>query len=256
MRGFDVALLDIDGDRAVTEAAAIAQALGVRAIGFRSDVSDADDVAAAAARVGDELGGVDLVFSNVGVQQIGALDAFSDDAWRWVLDVNVIGAARIARSFLPWLRRSDNAHLVFTASSSVLVPASHLAAYQASKFAVLGLAETLRLEWQSDAIAISVVFPSGMMTRHLESSLEARPSVVDDAIAPDDDMAAMLASNPGFIRDVATAEVAAQHVVDDVLAGEQYIVSHGDLVDPLAHQQALILAAAERARDRRPDDEG
>ena len=203
-----------------------------------------------------DLGGADLVCSNVGVQQIGALETFSDDAWRWMLDINVIGAARVARSFLPALRRSPRAHLLFTASSSVLVPASHLAAYQASKFAVLGLAETLRLEWQEHGIEISVVFPSGMITRHLESSLAARPGTVDGEIAPGDDMRAVLASNPAFARDAVTADVAARHVVDDVLAGARYVVTHGDLVESLADQQAHLLAAAERARDRRPDDQG
>jgi NAD(P)-dependent dehydrogenase (short-subunit alcohol dehydrogenase family) len=245
-----VALLDLDGDRAIDEAAALAREHGVQVIGRRTDVGDAADVVAAAAAVAQELGGVDLVFSNVGVQQIGALEGFGDEAWAWMLDVNVIGAARVARSFLPQLRRSRQAHLAFTASSSVLVPASHLAAYQASKFAVLGLAETLRLELADDGIAVSVVFPSGMITRHLESSLAARPGTVAGEIAPDADMEAMIASNPGFIRDVATAEVAASAVVDEVLAGEAYIVTHGALVEPLLEQQARVRRAAERARDR------
>jgi NAD(P)-dependent dehydrogenase (short-subunit alcohol dehydrogenase family) len=248
--GYAVALLDVDGARAAGEADALAAERGVRVLGLRADVADADDVAAAAAVVDDELGGADLVFSNVGVQQIGALEGFSDEAWAWMLDVNVIGAARVARSFLPLLRRSAHPHLVFTASSSVLVPASRLAAYQASKFAVLGLAETLGLELADDGIAVSVVFPSGMMTRHLESSLAARPGTVDDPIAPDADMEAMIASNPGFVRDVATAEDAARSVVDDVLAGERYIVTHGDLVEPLHEHQQLIRRAAERARDQ------
>jgi NAD(P)-dependent dehydrogenase (short-subunit alcohol dehydrogenase family) len=246
--GYAVALLDHDGDRAVGEADALATHRRVRAVGVRTDVANADDVTAAAAAVADELGGADLVFSNVGVQQIGRLEGFSDEAWKWMLDVNVIGAARVARSFLPLLRASAAPHLAFTASSSVLVPASRLAAYQASKFAVLGLAETLRLELADDGIAVSVIFPSGMMTRHLESSLAARPGTLAEPIAPDADMEAMIASNPGFVRDVVTAEEAARSVVDGVLAGERYIVTHGDLVEPLLEHQQLIRRAAERAR--------
>ena len=137
----------------------------------------------------------------------------------------------MTRAFLPLLRRSPHPHLVFTASSSVLGPASRLGAYQATKFAVLGLAETLHIELAADGIGVSVVFPSGMMTRHLESSLAARPGTIADPIAPDDDLEAMLASNPGLVRDAATAEDAARYVVDDVLAGERYIVTHGDLVE-------------------------
>jgi NAD(P)-dependent dehydrogenase (short-subunit alcohol dehydrogenase family) len=249
-RGFDVALLDVDAERASDESAALAQEHDVRSIGLRTDVSDMSEVTAAVVTIERELGGADLVFSNVGVQQFGAVEEFSDEAWAWMLDVNVVGAARVTRAFLPLLRRSPHPHLAFTASSSVLVPASRLGAYQATKFAVLGLAETLHLELAGDGIGVSVIFPSGMMTRHLESSLAARPSRVAGPIAPDDDLEAMLASNPALIRDAATAEDAARHVVDDVLAGERYIVTHGDLVDPLAETQALVRRAAERARER------
>ena len=242
-------MLDIDGERAEAEAASIRAARDVDAIGFHTDVGDAASVEAAAERIGREFGGADLVFSNVGVQQIGALERFSDDAWRWMLEVNVIGAARVARSFLGLLRISDQAHLAFTASASVLAPASRLAAYQASKFALVGLAETLRLELAGDDIGVSVVFPSGMITRHLESSLAARPGTITEAIADAADTEALVASSP-FISQVLSAEDAARHIVDDVLAGERYIVTHGDLAEPVAEQQELIRRAVARARER------
>jgi NAD(P)-dependent dehydrogenase (short-subunit alcohol dehydrogenase family) len=248
--GFDVALLDIDGDRAMSKAKSVADAYGIAALGLGVDVGNSDEVERVAAAVDRGLGGADLVFSNVGVQQIGALENFPDQAWAWLLDINVVGSARVARSFLPLLRRSNEPHLVFTASSSVLVPATHLAAYQASKFAVLGIAETLRLELADDGIAVSVLFPSGMMTRHLESSLLARPATVAGEIAPAGDIEAMLASNAGFSADVTTPEEASRRVLEEVLAGEPYIVTHGDLVGGLIERQATMLAAAERARDR------
>jgi NAD(P)-dependent dehydrogenase (short-subunit alcohol dehydrogenase family) len=247
--GFSVALLDIDGERAAAEASALATDHGVRSLGLGVDVGDAADVERAANTVAQQLGGADLVFSNVGVQQIGALERFSDEAWTWMLDVNVIGAARVARSFLPLLRRSDSPRLAFTASASVLTPASRLAAYQASKFAVLGLAETLRIELAADGITVSVIFPSGMMTRHLESSLAARPTAIPEAIAEADDIEALLASNP-FISQLATAEDAARHAVGEVLAGEPYIVTHGDLLEAVTKQHDLLRQAAERARLR------
>jgi NAD(P)-dependent dehydrogenase (short-subunit alcohol dehydrogenase family) len=248
-RGYSVALLDIDGSRAGSEAEALAAEHGVGSLGLRVDVGDQHDVEMAANAVERDLGAADLVFSNVGVQQIGALERFSDEAWAWMLDVNVVGAARVTRSFLPLLRRSENPRLVFTASSSVLVPASRLAAYQASKFAVLGLAETLRLELAEQGVGVSVIFPSGMMTRHLESSLAARPTGITESIAEAEDTAALVASNP-FISQVATAEDAARAAVDEVLAGERYIVTHGDLLEPVGQQQALLRGAVQRARDR------
>lgn len=248
--GFDVALLDIDGDRVVSEAKDLSEAHGRRALGLRMDVGNTAEVNAAAATIEAEWGRADLVFSNVGVQQIGAIERFSDEAWRWMLDVNVIGSARLVRAFLPLLRRSPQPHLVFTASSSVLVPATQLAAYQATKFAVFGIAETLRLELAGDGIVVSVLFPSGMTTRHLESSLLARPHTVRGDIAPAENVEAMLASNAGFAADVATPEEAARGVVDDVLSGAPYIVTHGRLAQGLAQRQRGLMRAAERAQER------
>ncbi len=93
-----------------------------------------------------------------------------------MLDVNVIGSARVARSFLRLLRKAERGRLAFTTSSSILDPASRLGAYQASKFAVWGLAETLRLEVAEDGIGVTVIFPSAMITRHLETSEAAQPN--------------------------------------------------------------------------------
>ena len=152
---------------------------------------------AAAATIDEQFGRCDLAISNVGVQLFGGVDRLTDDEWRWVLDVNVVGSTRVARSFVPLLRPTRG-HLAFTASSSVLDPASRLGAYQASKFAVWGLAETLRLELADDGISVSVLFPSGMMSRHLETSGAAQPDHLRRPVATDDDLAAMFASNPSM----------------------------------------------------------
>ena len=246
--GMAVALLDLDGERAATEAAALASRHGVGSLGLRVDVADAADVDGAARAVDDRFGRADLVVSNVGVQLFGAADRLTDDEWRWVLDVNVVGSARVARAFLPMLRRSPHARLAFTTSSSVLDPASRLAVYQASKFAVWGLAETLRLELAGEGVGVSVIFPSGMITRHLETSEAAQPDHVRRPIAADEDFTAMLASNPTMAEGVATPEDAARRVLDGLLAGEPYIITHGDLVGAVEARGASLRKAAEAAR--------
>ncbi len=183
----EVALLDLDGERAEAEAATLAEAHGIGVIGLAADVGDEASVAAAASAVENRFGHADLVVSNVGVQLFGAVERFTDDEWRWLLDINVIGSARVARSFVPLLRPTRG-RLAFTTSSSVLDPASRLAAYQASKFAVWGLAETLRLELAEDGIAVSVIFPSGMLSRHLETSEAAQPEHLRRPIVTDEDL--------------------------------------------------------------------
>lgn len=244
----DVVLLDLDGERAAAEAARIAEKFGVQALGLAVDVADAASVSAAAQAVEERHGVVDLLLSNVGVQLFGAVETFTDDEWRWLLDINVTGSARVVRSFLPLLRRAERPRLAFTTSSSILDPASRLGAYQTSKFAVWGLAETLRVELAGDGIGVSVVFPSGMITRHLETSEAAQPSHLRRPIATDGDFEAMVASNPGMAEMLTTAEDAAAGVIEAVLAGEPYIITHGDLTAAVQKRSDSLGRAAEAAR--------
>lgn len=245
--GYRVVLLDRDGVRADAEAAALAADHGVETLGMAVDVADSDAVFAAATAVGERFGRADLVISNVGVQLFGAIDRLTDDEWSWVLDVNVTGSARVARAFLPLLRHAPRGRLVFTTSSSVLDPASRMAAYQASKFAVWGLAETLRLELADDGIGVSVIFPSGMISRHLETSTEAQPDHISRPIGDEDDFTAMMASNPALAQAVVTPEDAARRVVGAILADERYVITHGDLLEATTARAASLRRAAEAA---------
>jgi NAD(P)-dependent dehydrogenase (short-subunit alcohol dehydrogenase family) len=130
-------------------------------------------------------------------------------------------------------------------------PASRLGAYQASKFAVWGLAETLRLELADDGIGVTVIFPSAMITRHLETSEAAQPNHLRRPIANDGDFDVMMASNPGMASMLATAEDAAAGVIEAVLADEPYVITHGDLTEAVTARSAKLTRAAEAARDIR-----
>ncbi|MFC5744450.1 SDR family oxidoreductase [Actinomadura rugatobispora] len=247
-RGLRVALLDRDGERAEAEAEALRETHGVDAVGLTADVADDGGVRAAAGAVLDRFGRADLVVSNVGVQLFGAVERLTDEEWRWVLDVNVVGAARVARAFVPPLRAAPAGRLAFTASSSVLDPAGRMAAYQASKFAVLGLAETLRLELGDDGIAVCVLFPSGMASRHLETSAAAQPDHLRRPIGEQEDFEAMAASNPAMVQAVVSPEEAAGNVIDALLNGERYAITHGDLLTPVTTRHEHLRRAATAAR--------
>ncbi len=249
-QGWAVALLDRDGERASSEAAAISDEHGVEAIAQQVDVGQRSEVEAAASLVRERFGRCDLLWVNVGVQHFGSVESTPEDVWSWVLDVNVVGAVRTVQAFLPLLRSSDHAHLAFTTSANVLAPAARLGVYQASKFALLGVAETLCMELAPEGIEVSVVFPSGMMTRHLESSSEARPVGLGSGEVSDDDLVAMMASRPMTEADLTTAEAAAAVAVDGVLAGERYVITHGDLVEAVAAHHAAIDQALARLAER------
>jgi NAD(P)-dependent dehydrogenase (short-subunit alcohol dehydrogenase family) len=242
--GADVALLDIDVDAAAANADLITNEVGVATTSAHCDVGDTASVVTAAEHVRVTLGGCHILCSNVGVQQFGAIDKLTDQDWQWVLNVNVIGTVRTVREFLPMLRAGTGLRrIVFTASSSVLAPSVRLGAYQTSKFAVFGFAESLREELAGDDVGVTVLFPGGMMTRHLESSVLARPSDLGESVLEQSDVEAMIAHQPMGDGDLVTPEHAIRNLLADLEAGEPYVLTHGSY-RPLYEQRRAAMDAA------------
>lgn len=120
--GMAIVALDIDGERAEQTAQGVRDQ-GGRAIAMRIDVADRSALEKAAEAARAEFGGCNVLCANVGVQQFGAIDRLTENDWRWVLDVNVLGVVNTVAAFLPLLRASTGQRrVVVTASSSVLVP--------------------------------------------------------------------------------------------------------------------------------------
>jgi NAD(P)-dependent dehydrogenase (short-subunit alcohol dehydrogenase family) len=244
--GMRVAVLDIEETRAREVAAALV-GMGAEAHAFPVDTGDAQSIGAAAARVDERFGGCNLLCANVGVQQFGSIDALTDDDWTWVLVVNVLGTVRTVAEFLPLLRASHGRRQIsITASSGVFVPAVRLGAYTTSKCAVVGYGETLRLELADEGIGVTLVFPAGMITRHLESSAAARPEALGPSILRNDDVEAMLAGSPATAGDIATPDDAVRGLLPQLLANEPYVITHGGYRSELEHRRAEL----DRAFDR------
>jgi NAD(P)-dependent dehydrogenase (short-subunit alcohol dehydrogenase family) len=244
--GMAVGVLDIDEGAAASTASSIADE-GGKVMSTRVDIGDSASVAAAAEHVRATLGGCDVLCSNVGVQQFGAIDRLTEQDWSWVMNVNVLGTVRTVREFLPMLRAGSGfRRIVFTASSSVLAPSVRLGAYQTSKFAVMGFAESLREELAPEGIGVTILFPGGMMTRHLESSVLARPSELGESVLDQSDVEAMMAHQPMGDGDVATAEEAIRNLLTDLEAGEPYLITHGSFRPIYEQRRAAMDAAFDR----------
>jgi len=214
-------------------------------------VASLDELAATAADVRATFGGCDLLFANVGVQQFGAIDRLTPDDWQWMLSVNVMGTVNTVDAFLPLLRaRRGDRRIVVTSSSSYFVPSVRLGAYVTTKFAVVGFAEVLRLELADEGIGVTVLFPAGMLTRHLESSKAARPAELGESVMLPDDIDAMLASRPGGgDTQPVSPEIAIRNLVQDLRDGRDYVITHGDYRHDAEVRQREIFAAFDRAAD-------
>jgi NAD(P)-dependent dehydrogenase (short-subunit alcohol dehydrogenase family) len=247
--GMSIVALDIDEKRVEQKAASVREA-GGQAIALRVDVANRSSLEAAAHAAEKAFGGCTVLCANVGVQQFGAIDRLTEQDWRWVLDVNVLGVVNTVNAFLPLLRqRSGNRHILVTASSSVLDPGVRLGAYITSKFAVAGYGETLRQELNPEGIGVSILFPAGMMTRHLESSVLARPAELGPSQRRPDDIAAMKASRKMDSKvHVVTAEHATRNLLVELAANERYIITHGQYRDSIVDRFEDLLRAHDRAQ--------
>ena len=130
------------------------------------DVSDRAAVAAYAATVAAELGGVDVVFNNAGVALHGEFEETSYDAFEQIMDVNFWGVVHGSKEFLPHLVASGDGHLVNVSSLFGLMGMPGQTAYNASKFGVRGFTEALRMEMLAarHPVQVSCVHPGGIKT--------------------------------------------------------------------------------------------
>jgi NAD(P)-dependent dehydrogenase (short-subunit alcohol dehydrogenase family) len=129
------------------------------------DVTDEAQVEAVAAQITDEVGDAGLagVVNNAGVAYGGPLEYLALDEWRTQLEVNVVGQVAVTRAVLPLIRRGRG-RIVFVGSISGRLGTVLMGPYAASKFAIEGLAESLRHELSPWHIAVAVVEPGAVRT--------------------------------------------------------------------------------------------
>jgi 2-keto-3-deoxy-L-fuconate dehydrogenase len=147
-RGARVAVLDRSTDGAPD---------GVMTL--RCDLTDSSGVNEAVTTVVGELGGLDIVVNNAGIGAVGDVAQNDDAEWARVLDVNVIGIARVTRAALPHLRRSPHAAVVNTCSAVAFVGVKQRALYSASKGAVLALTLAMAADHAAEGIRVNAVAP-------------------------------------------------------------------------------------------------
>ena len=128
-------------------------------LALRCDVTDSVRVDEAVREVAERLGGVDVVVNNAGIGAVGDVAANSDEEWHAVLDVNVVGIARVTRAALPYLRRSPHAAIVNTCSVAAPVGLPQRAVYAASKGAVASLTLAMAADHVREGIRVNAVTP-------------------------------------------------------------------------------------------------
>jgi len=162
-----------------------------------ADLRDAAAVSAAVTAAVSTLGGLDAVANIAGVSAVGDVAANDDDEWARVLDVNVVAVARVSRSALPHLRRSDRASIVNVASIAATAGLPDRALYSASKGAVLALTRAMAADHCREGIRVNAVSPGTVATPWVDRLLAGSAD-------PSGDLAQLAARQP--MGRLATAE--------------------------------------------------
>ncbi|HRA24386.1 MAG TPA: SDR family NAD(P)-dependent oxidoreductase, partial [Usitatibacteraceae bacterium] len=166
-RGMRLVLADIDAARLEATVAAL-RATGAEVEGLRTDVSKAAEVDALADFAFSRFGGVRLLVANAGVACAKPVWETTPGDWEWVMGVNLYGVTNALRAFLPrMLASGEPGHVSATASMAGLLSLPSMAAYNASKHAVVTVMEGLHhdLTARGARIGASVLCPGWVRTR-------------------------------------------------------------------------------------------
>jgi NAD(P)-dependent dehydrogenase (short-subunit alcohol dehydrogenase family) len=144
------------------------------------DLSSAETIASAASRVLEETDGrLFALFNNGAYGQPGAIEDLPTDALREQFEVNVIGTHDLTRRLLPAMIARGRGRIVQNSSVLGLVAAPFRGAYSASKFALEGLSDALRLELAGTGVHVSLIEPGPIRTRFVENALAAARRHID-----------------------------------------------------------------------------
>lgn len=223
--GARVVIADLD-ETAMESVAREAHGCGVEALAVRTDVTELGQVQALAERAWQAFGAVHVLCNNAGVAAWGGLEKATHRDWQWVLGVNLWGVIHGIEAFVPrMIAGGQRGHIVNTASMAGLIASQGLGVYNTSKYAVVGLSETLAKDLKPYGIGVSVLCPMGVETRIRESE-RSRPAALRNA--------------PGTAE--APVELIGRYLAPDTVAGmvvdairhdELYVITHDEGLEPL-----------------------
>lgn len=241
--GMRIALADVRRDALQSAVRGLA-AQGASALGVDLNVVDRAAWATAADRVARELGPVQVLCSNAGVNFVGPTQDATFEDWDFCLGVNLGGAINAVRTFAPRLiERGAGGHIVITASVSGLYTSGGSGCYVTSKFALVGLAESLRADLAPHGIGVSVLCPGPVKSDLFESTVAVRPQALGaTGSVPVIPPGVRREDTPIFATALSGEEVG-RRVVRGIRRNDLYILTHPEIRPVLEARAAALLAS-------------
>jgi NAD(P)-dependent dehydrogenase (short-subunit alcohol dehydrogenase family) len=227
--GMNVALADIE-EGALRKAAGAIESLGVGVVPVVTDVGDGEAMDHLADVTRTQFGVPDVVCLNAGVTAPSRpVDQLTTNDWKWVFDVNLWGVVHGLRVFLPEMKAHDEGHVVMTASVAGLTSFPLMAPYNATKHAVVTIAETLFAELRNEGSGVHVhCLCPGAVSTNIAGAERNRPKSLANAeeerTASSDTSAQELDALTERLRGLSkTPEEVAELVVEAIVEGRFWI---------------------------------
>jgi len=237
--GARVVIADRD-EAGMARVIAAIRALGGEAIAVPTDVSERVQVLALAERAFSVFGKVHVMCNNAGVAVWGGLEAATHRDWQWVLGVNLWGVIHGVEAFVPrMIAQKEPGHILNTASMAGLIASQGLGVYNTSKYAVVGLSETLAKDLRPYGIGVSILCPIGVDTRIRESERNRPAALRNETTAGGEAV--------NLIGRMLAPETVAEMALAAMRENRLYVITHEEGLEPLRRRaQRLEQAILER----------
>jgi 3-hydroxybutyrate dehydrogenase len=164
------------GDAASIERlrAETAERYGVRVAYSAADISVPSEIRAMVAQARDELGGLDVLVNNAGIQFTAPIESFPDEQWDRVIAINLSGAFHATKSAIPLMKARRWGRIINIASAHGLVASADKVAYVAAKHGILGFTKVTAIELANTGITCNAICPGWVLTPLVQKQIDAR----------------------------------------------------------------------------------
>ena len=160
-----------EADAIEAERAGIEKTFGVKAVYSAADMTKPAEIAGMIAQGVKDLGSVDILINNAGIQFVSPVEDFPDEKWDQIIAINLSAAFHAIKAAVPGMKKSGWGRIISTASAHSLVASPFKSAYVTAKHGIAGLTKTIALEVATSHITVNCISPGYVWTPLVEKQI-------------------------------------------------------------------------------------